>query len=82
MNRSVPNILVRDILRDVFPGYDRMITADTHFDIDIMADSLEMVMLAMRIENATGIAIDNAWLEDLQTVGDLETFLADRAVAS
>lgn len=81
MNQPSPNILVRDILRDVFPGHDRLITAETHFDIDIMADSLEMVSLAMRIENATGIAIDNAWLEDLETVGDLETFLADRAAA-
>lgn len=75
------NPKIREIIRDVFPGYDTLITTDTHFDIDIMADSLELVTMAMRIENATGIAIDNAWLDDLETVGQLETWLADQGDA-
>lgn len=75
------NVQVRSIIRDAFPGYDRLINADTRFDADIMADSMDMIGLALRIENATGVVVDDALIEDIQTVGELESWLADRVAA-
>ncbi|WP_135305136.1 phosphopantetheine-binding protein [Haloarcula amylovorans] len=54
--------------------------ATTEFDSETLdAESLDMVEIAEAIEADIGVHIPDAALEDIDTVGDLKSYVADRA---
>lgn len=70
MRETVAKILMDqlDLSRDE-------ITDNKSFIDDFAMDSLDMVEMLIELEKATGIKIENEALDDIQTVGDLVTFL-------
>ncbi|MBN0048536.1 acyl carrier protein [Streptomyces actuosus] len=53
-------------------------------DVDLAGsgiDSGDLVRLVLLVEQRTGVEITAADMETLRTIGDYESFLADRAVA-
>ena len=67
---------VRDIISEQFEKPKESITEDTRFLEDLGADSLDVVELAVGIEDAFGLGeIDSDDLSTIRTVGDLVAYV-------
>ncbi|MFA9414998.1 acyl carrier protein [Natrinema sp. HArc-T2] len=68
--------IVADRLRVDADAFDD----DTPFDGEALdADSLDLVEIAEAIDAEVGVHVPDDDLEDLETVGDLTTYVAERA---
>lgn len=67
---------VREIVAEQFVVEEDFVTMETSFVDDFNADSLDLVELAMQIEEKFEIPeIDNGEMEKLQTVGDVVRYI-------
>ena len=58
------------------------IAEDTRFKEDLEADSLDLVELAMALEEELSLEIPDEELEGIRTVGDAVDFIAERVSAT
>lgn len=58
------------------------IHADTNFAEDLDADSLDLVEIAMRVEEVTGIDIGEQDLTEIRTIADAAALLVQMASAA
>ena len=56
------------------------ITEETSFKEDLNADSLDLFELVMALEEEFGTEIPSEDLEQLETVGDVMKYLADKGI--
>ncbi len=70
--------IVTKILMDQLDLTREEITKDKSFSDDFTMDSLDMVEMLIELEKATNIKIENEELENIQTVGDLVSFLEEK----
>ena len=76
MNKAELFDKVRDIICEKLDVEKEKVTMQAVLTDDLGADSLELVDLAMEIENSLGTAIADSELEKIKTVGDVvETLL-------
>lgn len=69
---------IRAIISEQFDVDEDKITEDTNFLSDLDADSLDVVELAMGLEEAFGIPeISEDEIKGVQTVGDLVAYVAN-----
>ena len=66
---------VRDVIVETLGCDAEQVTLEATLAEDLGADSLASVELVMALEEATGIAIDDADVANLKTVGDIMTYL-------
>ena len=62
---------------ETLAGEAEQVTMEASLADDLGADSLASVELVMALEEATGVAIDDAELPNLKTVGDIVKYLED-----
>ena len=55
------------------------VTADTSFEGDLGADSVDLVELSMALEEAFGVTIADEDLPNMKTVGDLVKYIEEHA---
>ncbi|HBN82529.1 MAG TPA: acyl carrier protein [Clostridiales bacterium] len=67
--------IVTKILMDQLDLSKEEIKDNKSFTDDFTMDSLDMVEMLIELEKATGIKIENEKLDEIQTVGDLVSFL-------
>ena len=68
---------VRDVIVETLAREAEQVTMEASLADDLGADSLASVELVMALEEATGVAIDDAELPNLKTVGDIVKYLED-----
>ena len=68
---------VRDVIVETLACAAEQVTMEASLADDLGADSLASVELVMALEEATGVAIDDAELPNLKTVGDIVKYLED-----
>lgn len=68
---------IRDIVSLTFNTPTTELSDDTRFVEDLNADSLDKVEMIMLIEDAFNIEVDDADLEDILTIADLDGFIMD-----
>ncbi|KAF5074264.1 acyl carrier protein [Oscillibacter ruminantium] len=68
---------VRDVIVETLACEAEQVTMEASLADDLGADSLASVELVMALEEATGVAIDDAELPNLKTVGDIVKYLED-----
>lgn len=66
---------VRDVIVETLACESDQVTMEASLADDLGADSLASVELVMALEEATGVAIDDAELPNLKTVGDIVKYL-------
>ena len=66
---------VRDVIVETLACDAEQVTMEASLAEDLGADSLASVELVMALEEATGVAIDDAELPSLKTVGDIVKYL-------
>ena len=66
---------VRDNLAKQFEIDPETITVETNIVDDLGADSLASVELAMALEEAVGVKIEDSALAEMKTVGDVLKYL-------
>ena len=66
---------VRDIIVETLGCDAEAVTPEARLTEELGADSLAAVELVMALEEATGIAIDDADVGNLKTVGDILAYL-------
>ncbi|MEA4942684.1 Acyl carrier protein [bioreactor metagenome] len=66
---------VRDVIVETLACEADQVTMEASLADDLGADSLASVELVMALEEATGVAIDDAELPNLKTVGDIVKYL-------
>lgn len=66
---------VRDIIVETLGCDAEQVKPEAKLSEDLGADSLAAVELIMALEEATGIAIDDADAANLKTVGDILAYL-------
>lgn len=66
---------VRDVIVETLACEADQVTMEASLADDLGADSLASVELVMALEEATGVAIDDAELPNLKTVGDIMKYL-------
>lgn len=71
---------VRDVIVETLACEADQVTMEASLADDLGADSLASVELVMALEEATGVAIDDAELPNLKTVGDIVKYLEDHKV--
>ena len=69
---------MKQILADQLDADIDSITLETDIQDDLGADSLDLVDLAMSIEDEFDIELSDDALEKIKTVGDLATYIEDR----
>ena len=67
---------LRDIIAETLGCDTQQVTLTAALAEDLGADSLASVELMMALEEASGIAIDDADVANLKTVGDIADYLA------
>ena len=72
------NQTVVTILSEVAHCDPSVITPEWHLKEDLHLDSLEMVELAMELEDVFGRPIADEDVDRLKTVGDIQTYIAAR----
>lgn len=68
---------LREILCEQFGVDEEYITEDTEFETDLDADSIDMIDLAMSIEDEFQIEVPDEELEKFKTVSDVLEFIDD-----
>jgi acyl carrier protein len=68
---------VRDILMEQLGVERAQITLDAEIMADLGADSLDMVEIAMKVEEAFNLTIPDETMEQVRTVGNLHDALAE-----
>ena len=66
---------VRDVIVETLACDAEQVTMEASLAEDLGADSLASVELIMALEEAVGVAIDDADLPTLKTVGDIVKYL-------
>ena len=70
---------MQKIIAEQFAVDPDEITMNTSFEEDLGADSLASVELAMALEEATGVSIDDDSLAQMKVVGDIMNYLKDHS---
>lgn len=70
--------LVRGRLAELMEREPNEITLDTRLEEDLEADSLDLVELAMALEEELKLEIPDDDLEGIRTVGDAVEFVAEK----
>lgn len=68
---------VRDIIVETLGCEAEQVTPEASLADDLGADSLAAVELVMALEEASGVAIADADVEGLKTVGDIMKYLEE-----
>lgn len=68
---------VRDIIVETLGCEAEQVTPEASLADDLGADSLAAVELVMALEEASGVAIADADVESLKTVGDIMKYLEE-----
>jgi len=66
---------VRDIIVDTLSCNAEQVTLDTNLTEDLGADSLEIVELAMAVQESLGVNIEDEDLEKIHTVRDILDYI-------
>jgi acyl carrier protein len=74
--------LVRGRLAELIECEPDRIELTTRLEEDLEADSLDLVELAMSLEEELSLEIPDEELEGIRTVGDAVDFIADRVSAT
>lgn len=69
---------ITDVVVDKLEADADEITLESHFIDDLGADSLDVVELIMGLEDEFDVVISDEEAEDILTVGDAVTFIAER----
>lgn len=72
---------VRDIVVDTLSCEQEAVTMEARLLEDLGADSLDAVELNMALEEALGVAIPDAELVNMKTLGDIVRYLEAHAQA-
>lgn len=78
MTRDEVFDLIRRRLAELMDRDVSVITLDTRLEEDLEADSLDLVELAMALEEELKLEIPDEDLEGIRTVGDAVEFVAER----
>ena len=70
---------MKDLVSEQFGMELDEVTLETSFEDDLGADSLASVELAMALEEATGVSIDDDSLAQMKVVGDIMNYLKDHS---
>lgn len=70
--------LIRGRLGELIETDPDKITLETRLEEDLEADSLDLVELAMALEEELSLEIPDEELEGIRTVGDAVDFIAER----
>ena len=70
---------VRNIIAESLGGDVEQVTLEAALVDDLGADSLASVELAMALEEATGVSIDDDSLAQMKVVGDIMNYLKDHS---
>lgn len=81
MTRTEVFDLVRGRLAELIECDPDGIKLDTRLEEDLEADSLDLVELAMSLEEELSLEIPDEELEGIRTVGDAVDFIAERVAA-
>lgn len=66
---------IKLIISEQFSIDEEEITMDTSFKDDLNADSLDLVELIMALEDEFELEVDDAEVENIQTVGDAVNYI-------
>ena len=69
---------INELICDEFGVEEHEVTPKSHFTNDLGADSLDVVELAMRVEEEFGLDIPDEELYKIQTVQELYTYVERR----
>lgn len=75
-------VLIRGRLAELMERETSEITLDTKLEEDLEADSLDLVELAMALEEELHLEIPDDALESIRTVGDAVDFVSARVGAA
>ena len=67
------------LIREQLPTEGKEITRESRLVEDLGADSANVMMLIMDIEQEWGITVDDSLLTDVKTVGDIVEYLEKNA---
>lgn len=70
---------VCELIRDQLPVGDKEITLESRLVEDLGADSANVMMLIMDIEQEYNITVDDSLLVGVRTVGDIVRYLEENA---
>jgi acyl carrier protein len=70
---------VRDVIVDQLNVDEGEVTEEASFVDDLGADSLDIVELVMALEEQFGISIPDEEAENIKTVGDAVSYIAENA---
>lgn len=73
--------LIRGRLAELVECDPAEVTIETRLDEDLEADSLDLVELAMALEEELSLEIPDEELEGIRTIGDAVEFVAERVGA-
>ena len=82
MTRTEVFELVRGRLAELIEREPSTISESTRLEEDLEADSLDLVELAMSLEEELSLEIPDEELEGIRTVGDAVDFIAERVSAT
>ncbi len=82
MTRTEVFDLIRGRLAELIERDPEEINLETRLEEDLEADSLDLVELAMALEEELSLEIPDEELEGIRTVGDAVDFIAERVSAT
>ncbi len=82
MTRTEVFDLIRGRLAELIERDPDEIRLETRLEEDLEADSLDLVELAMALEEELSLEIPDEELEGIRTVGDAVDFIAERVSAT
>ena len=82
MTRTEVFDLIRGRLAELIERDPDEIKLETRLEEDLEADSLDLVELAMALEEELSLEIPDEELEGIRTVGDAVDFIAERVSAT
>jgi acyl carrier protein len=68
---------IKEIVAEALSAEADELTADTSFIDDLEADSLDLFEMVMSLEDEFGVQIPTEDLEQLKTIGDVETYIRE-----
>lgn len=69
---------VKAIISEQLEIDESIIAEDSSFTADLGADSLDLVDLAMSVEDEFGIELSDSAIDKIKTVGDMVRYIDDR----